>query len=152
MDHATAPQFQIALEVDCSPQCAWDRLWDLDRHERAIPATRIERTGPLTLGAHFTALTGPRWAAFRDEMVVRAWSPPSGAVIEKVGKVLGGTISVGIRPTASGSLVSWTQSVSIGTPTHRKSKDRFLDAITYRALPVIRAAYRRSIRRILRQN
>lgn len=149
MDGHSEPTFAIELELDCSPESAWKRLWDLDRHEQAIPATRIQRNGQLSLGSRFTALTGPRWVAFADPMVVRAWDAPRAAVIEKTGQRLRGVIRVTICPTASGSRLTWHQSVSIGTDTHRKEKSSFSRLLAYSFLPVIRAAYARSIRRIL---
>ena len=132
------PQFVIDLVVPGTPAQVWDRLWDLDRHTAAVPLTSVTG-GPLGEGARFTGRTAVGRAGFDDDMVVRCWDPPRRATVEKVGRVLGGTIEATLEPVADGTLLRWRQ--TYGAP--------LLPArLAALARPAVRAAYRSALTRI----
>ena len=134
------PTFSLELTVPGAPGQVWARLWDLDRHTAAVPLTTVDPV-PLAAGASFVARTGLGRAGFDDVMVVRAWDPPRRAVIDKVGRVLTGSIEVTLEPDGDDTRVRWTQSYGAAKVPHR------LAAL---ARPAVRAAYRSAVRRITR--
>lgn len=133
-----APQFTIDLVVADAPSAVWSRLWDLDRHTAAVPLTTVSG-GPLGAGARFTGRTSLGPVGFDDDMLVRTWEPPARAVIDKVGRVLRGSIEVTLDPVAGGTLVRWRQTYGAALVPDR------LAALTR---PAVRAAYRSALRRI----
>lgn len=138
------PTFTLELLVEGEPEQVWDRLWDLDRHTAAVPLTDVRGAGsePLHEGARFTARTGLGPVGVDDDMVVRLWEPPRHAVIEKVGRVLGGSLEVTLAPVRdqpARTLLRWRQSYSV---------TRLPDRLTGLARPAVRTAYRIALRRI----
>ena len=132
--------FWFDLLVPGPPPQVWERLWDLERHTRAIPLTTVGG-GPLQDGVRFTARTGLGRLGFDDVMVVREWEPPHHAVIEKVGRVLGGRIEVTLRPAGADTRLRWEQNYSATAVP---------DRVAALASPGVRAAYLRSVRQIAR--
>lgn len=145
------PAFEIDLLVPGLPEQVWARLWDLRRHTAAIPLTTVTTTtsldaGPdLAEGTSFTARTALGPFGLDDDMVVRAWDPPRHAVIDKVGRILTGTIEVDLRPAGPDSRLRWAQSfgATLGTA-------RVPDALAGLAAGPVRTAYRRALLRIAR--
>jgi len=137
------PRFRIVLEHPAPPQEVWRRLWDLERHTRAVPFTGVALDSPgsgLAQGRGFTARTSLGPLAVDDRMTVREWDPPRRAVVVKTGPVLTGTITVTVLPTRHGSAVLWEQDFGArGVPA-------WAAALTS---PLVRAGYRRALRRIL---
>jgi carbon monoxide dehydrogenase subunit G len=133
-----APQFTVDLVVPGSPAQVWQRLWDLDRHTAAVPLTTV--TGdPLGPGARFSGRTAVGPLGFDDDMVVRTWDPPRRAVVDKVGRVVTGSIVATLEPVADGTLLRWRQTYGAARVPGRVA------ALT---LPAVRAAYRSALRRI----
>ncbi|WP_066638467.1 SRPBCC family protein [Serinicoccus hydrothermalis] len=130
--------FWFDVLVPGPPEQVWGRLWDLERHTAAIPLTTA-LGGPLGPGAGFVARTRLGPVRIDDEMVVREWSPPAHAVVEKVGRPLGGRIEVSLRAAGPDTRVRWEQGYAVtGVP----------DALAALAAPAVRAAYLRAVRQI----
>lgn len=147
------PTFQVDLLVPGPPERVWARLWDLDRHTAAIPLTTVTPEPATATGtglrhpsglredARFTARTGLGPVGFDDDMVVRAWDPPRHAVVEKVGRLLGGRIEVDLAPAGPNTRLRWAQTfAATGVP----------DALAGLAAGGVRAAYRWALVRITR--
>lgn len=134
--------FTITLQRSEPAEVVWQRLWDLSRHSAAIALTKVRSCGdaPLAAGVHFTARTAIGPLGFNDHMVVRQWQPPTRAVIEKVGPLLFGTITVEITNTPHGSHLLWLQSYSVA---------KIADTITKSTATLIRRGYVRSLEKIL---
>lgn len=132
--------FTFDLVVPGDPAVVWERLWDLDRHTSTIPLTTV-RGGPLSLATTFVGRTALGPVGFDDVMVVREWDPPQRVVIDKVGRLLRGSIEVTLEPRDQATLVRWSQSYGAsGVP----------DALTRLTRPAVRAAYRHVVRRLTR--
>lgn len=100
---------------------AFERVTDWSRHR--VPLTRITVT-PVG----FTARTGIGSVGFDDPMEVTLWDPPRRVVLHKLGRVVRGDATITVRPSGSGSVVTWDEDVSvIGVP-------RLFDPILRRAL------------------
>ncbi len=132
------PGFALDVLVPGTPGQVWERLWDLDRHTATVPLTTVTG-GPLGAGARFTGRTAVGPVGFDDDMVVRAWDPPRRAVVEKVGRVLRGSIEVTLEPAPGGTLVRWRQAYGAALVP---------DRLAALARPAVRAAYRSALRRI----
>ncbi|AXH97085.1 SRPBCC family protein [Ornithinimicrobium avium] len=130
--------FSFQLTLAAPPDVVWERLWDLDRHTAAVPLTTVAG-GPLGAGARFTGRTGLGPLGFDDDMVVREWDPPRRAVVDKVGKVLRGAVTVTLRPTTEGTLVRWHQTYGAALVP---------DRLAALARPAVRTAYLLAVRRI----
>jgi len=133
-------EFWFDVLVPGSPEQVWARLWDLDRHTAAIPLTTT-LGGPLGAGADFVARTRLGPLRVDDEMHVREWEPHHRAVVDKVGRPLGGRITATLRPAGPDTRVRWEQRYAVtGVP----------DALAALAAPVVRAAYLRAVKQITR--
>lgn len=141
------PTFSLELAVPGDPAQVWARLWDLDRHTAAVPFTSAGG-GPLGAGTRFVARTAVGSLGFDDDMVVREWDPPHRAVIDKVGRVLTGSIEVTLDPVGEApdegdgsTRLRWRQTYGA---------TRVPDRVAGLARPAVRAAYRSALRRITR--
>lgn len=113
--------FVVSAETEHAPAETWARLWDLDAHTRVIPLTTVTAHPPATLlgpGVGFTGRTALGPLGFDDVMRVVEWSPPSEAgsgraVVDKLGRVVGGRIEVTVASRRRGSLVTWRQTVRL---------------------------------------
>lgn len=132
------PEFAFDVLVEDPPEQVWERLWDLRRHTATVPLTTVAGE-PLREGARFTGRTAVGPLGFDDDMVVRTWEPPRLAVVDKVGRVLTGTITVTLTPTARGTSVRWRQSYGAALVP---------DRLAALARPAVRTAYRSAVRRI----
>lgn len=149
------PAFEVDLLVPGSPEQVWARLWDLDRHTAAIPLTTVTAGPSATLatgapdpspsglrqGARFTARTSLGPVDLDDEMVVRAWDPPRRAVVDKVGRMLTGSIEVQLHPDGPGTRLRWAQTFRVA---------RVPDTLAGLAARPVRAGYRWALVRITR--
>ncbi|GAB3624979.1 hypothetical protein GCM10027418_30650 [Mariniluteicoccus endophyticus] len=122
-----------------SPEDALARLTDLALHERFVPLTRIDRSGPLEIGTRFTARTALGPVGFDDVMVVRALGPTH-ARFDKVGRFITGGTTIDVRPGPP-TVVEWTQELGVrGIPA----------ALDPAVGLVVRAAYGAMVRVLLR--
>lgn len=137
------PRFVLRLGVEAPPDQAWRRLWDLDRHTGAVPLTTVATAGgaPLGAGTSFTARTVLGPVAVDDVMVVREWRPPHRAVVAKTGRLLGGTITAELHGEGPATVLRWEQEYTVrGLP----------GPVSALAVPLVRAGYARTLRRITR--
>ncbi|WP_432546827.1 SRPBCC family protein [Kineococcus sp. SYSU DK004] len=97
----------------------FDVLTDWPRQSAWVPATAVFRLpGPVAgPGERFVGRTGVGPLAFDDEMLVTSWRAPApgraGRVeVVKTGRLLGGTVSLGVRDVGDGwAQVDWTEHV-----------------------------------------
>lgn len=136
--------FTVELRTDLTPDEALRRVLDLRRHDRIIPFTRVNPplgADALAPGTRFTARTSLGPLGFDDPMQITTLSfAPAGATIEKLGRIIGGSIAVDVVASADGSLVRWRQTVQM--PWLPK-------ALLPVATRVLRGGYRRVLVRLL---
>ncbi|MEM7094794.1 MAG: SRPBCC family protein [Actinomycetota bacterium] len=121
-------QFELTQDFDAPPQVVWDELVDWKGHEEWIPATWVELHGegePATLGAEFTAWSGPfpttnlgRRLSLQDRMRVDeiefdAAAGSGSCSVTKLGPTITGTAAFTIEPHSAGSRMVWTEDVSV---------------------------------------
>lgn len=139
----SAPSFTLRLNLTAPPERVWQLLWDLERHTRSVPFTEVAHADGVTalaLGTRFVGVTRLGPLVLNDEMVVREWQPSKRAVIEKVGSVLRGTITVTMAPSEGGTAMTWHQTVCVA---------RLPMPLVSLAIPLIRMGYRQALGRIL---
>lgn len=152
--------FTFRLDAALAPEEAWRRLADVSRHGEVVPLTRGSGPAPdeVEVGSRFVARTALGPFGFDDVMVVRETVPGRRLVLEKTGRMLGGTVTVDIAPrpaaadamptsaaptTGPGSVVAWHQSVVfpwLPGPTRR---------LAGLAVPLLAVGYRTTVRRLL---
>lgn len=122
--------FEIQHRFDTSPREVWDALVDWEGHAAWIPATRVElgEGDPTTPGFTFTAWTGVRLLALKDEMRVAecAWDAADQrgrCVVEKLGPVLLGRAGFTVAGEEGGTIVEWFENVTV------RRAPRFLGSI-----------------------
>lgn len=133
---------------------AWALVADVRNHARWIPMTRIEAPAALTVGARFTAVSGPGatngYPGLADRMVVTSLVAPSTpeartgrAVLRKEGPLLLGTAEIVVVPgDDDGALVTWVEDVHLrGLPARwtRRLLRPVLTAMTWYALRKVHA-------------
>ncbi|MGR8012110.1 SRPBCC family protein [Streptomyces hypolithicus] len=113
-------RFRIAQTAALPADEAWRRLTVWEHHAAQVPLTRITVTtpAPTAPGTVFVARTGLGPLGFDDPMEVVAWDPPvaGGAGhcrLEKRGAVVLGWAEIDVRPQPAGSLVVWTEDLSL---------------------------------------
>lgn len=138
----TRPGFVLEVSSPLTPDDLWARLWDLDRHSASIPLTTVTAADgrPLALGSLFTGRTALGPLGFDDVMEVTSWQRPTHATIEKIGRWLGGRITVDVEPRGTGSRLVWSQTYR--TPL-------LPDRLAGLASGLVRHGYATSIRRII---
>ncbi|WP_456694784.1 SRPBCC family protein [Aeromicrobium sp. P5_D10] len=103
---------EIVREVHLSPEEAWSRLTDWERHGDFVPLTRISLT---TRG--FDAFTGIGRAGFHDPMDVVQWDEPAFCRLEKRGRVVSGWAELSVDPIGGRSRVTWREDIRVrGVP------------------------------------
>ena len=142
-------RFTVTIDSDLAAPEAWRRLLDLRAHSVVIPLTTVTgdatAASDLVVGSRFVARTGLGPVGFDDEMVVESIVAPTAttagnARIRKEGNVVRGRIDVRVTPTASGSVVVWSQRIGVrGVPAA-------LDPVVAK---LAGAAYGSTIRRLL---
>lgn len=141
--------FAVRILTPLSTAEAWSRVLDLRAHSAVIPLTTVTGdtlyAAELAPGSRFVARTSIGPIGFDDRMVVDELTQPqdgSGgwARIRKEGKVIRGLIELSVTPSGNGSLVEWSQDISVpGVPG-------FLDPVV---AGVARVAYGTALRKLL---
>lgn len=141
MEEKEWSNFTIEIYSPETVDVVWSRLWDLDRHSRAVPFTTVlsQRTS-LRIGARFVARTKLGPITIDDRMVVRYWEPPHRAIVEKVGPFLFGIIDAKIVCDGNGCLLRWKQ---------RYRVNRVPDLLVQTTKPFVARAYRAALKKIL---
>lgn len=113
-------EFVLRVDAPLTPEQAWTRVWDLDRHTEVIPLTTVTLEPPLrrlAVDARFCGRTALGPIGFDDPMRVDVWEPSttgSGrAVVTKTGSVIGGRIEVTVAPAAGTARITWRQRVEV---------------------------------------
>lgn len=123
-----------------------DRVFDLARHDREVPFTRVTpAAGCPAAGDRFVAVTRLGPVRLVDEMVVEEWSQSGDGSalvrIRKEGSPLGGEIVASVRPVdADRSVLVWDQTVRVR---------RIPDVFVRLAAPLIALGYRTTMARIV---
>ena len=111
----TGGVFTVDLRCDCPPGEALRRVLDLRAHTRLIPLTTVTpavAANQLQPGFRFVARTGVGPLAFDDVMVVEEIDAAS-ARIAKQGRIIQGSIALGVTAEPGGSAVRWQQQVRL---------------------------------------
>lgn len=107
-------EFEVVRRTELSPEEAWRRLTDWERHGAFIPFTKVALTGVIRddVGAGFVARTGIGPLHFDDPMDVTVWQPPlyerpGVCEIHKRGRVVVGWAVLTVTKVDDGSIISW---------------------------------------------
>ncbi|MBB1510416.1 hypothetical protein [Tessaracoccus sp. MC1756] len=142
-------RFTVTLHADCPPPEALSRVLDLRAHSRVIPFTTLTPApsfAELEPGARFVARTAIGPFGFDDPMVVEHLDAGPGrcsARLRKQGRAIRGLIRVECLPDDGGATVIWRQAVHLPWWPRR---------LHWLAVPVLRAGYRRVLRRLLAES
>ena len=143
-------RFTITQQWPASARVVFDHLVDWDAHSASIPLTTVVHEGVPLPGQRIVARTGGTRFGFDDPMEVRVLRPPAGdapgdpgGIVEvtKQGRVIQGWVRWTVTPAATGSVVQWSQELTVPWLPRR------LDAVVG---VVGRTAYRSGLRRLLR--
>jgi uncharacterized protein YndB with AHSA1/START domain len=141
------PEVSESIEVDAPAEQVWAALTDWVAQGRWILATDVRPVvGPARgVGGRLVAVTGVPLPGGRrlgvvDTMEITRWEPPTRCDVLHTGRVVRGTGTFEIRPDGGRSTFVWSEQVEppvgavgrLGWPL---------------AEPVVRAAYRASLRR-----
>ena len=141
--------FAVRILTPLSAAEAWARVLDLRAHSAVIPLTTLAGdtlyAAGLVPGSRFVARTAVGPIGFDDMMVVDEVTQPSDghgawARIRKEGNVVRGLIELTVTPSGTGSLVEWSQDISV------RCVPGVLGPVVAR---VARAAYGTTLRRLL---
>ncbi|MEW2529163.1 SRPBCC family protein [Streptomyces sp. NPDC047071] len=113
--------FQLVRTTPLSPDEAWRRLTDWERHGQVMPLTRVTVSGAESggAGALLTARSGVGPLAFDDVMEVVLWQPPRGrrgiCRLVKRGSFVTGwaEIEVGPEEAGAGARVVWREELGV---------------------------------------
>lgn len=146
---AALPRFAFTVTSVLPPREAWRRIVDVAGHGQVVPLTRGSGPRPedLLVGSRLVARTALGPFGFDDLMEVRECQPGRRVVLEKVGRVIGGTVTVDITECREGSQIRWRQTLSLPwlhCPTRRMGT--FVMNIL---APVLRRGYTRVVTRLL---
>ena len=140
------PEVSEQVDIDAPPEQVWGALTDWTRQGEWILATDVRPVvGPARgVGGRLVAITGlpvgGRRLGVVDTMEITRWEPPTRCDVLHTGRVVRGPGGFEIRPRGSGSTFTWSERIDLplgalgrlGWPV---------------AEPLIRAGYRRSLRR-----
>ncbi|HET6878066.1 MAG TPA: SRPBCC family protein [Jatrophihabitans sp.] len=108
--------FEVSRNSPLSPEQAWARLTDWQRHARYVPLTTMSvvKSSPDGVGTVFVARTGVGRFGFDDPMEIVEWQPPSAGAggrcrIEKRGRVMLGWAELRVEPHDGGSRATWRE-------------------------------------------
>jgi hypothetical protein len=115
-----AVSFDVVRRFDAPPRRVWDELVDWPGHGAWIPATTIAGGDgdPTEVGYTFTAWSGVRPLVLEDRMRVTecTWDEERRVgvcAVDKLGPVLGGSAGFTVGAHRDGSLVVWSEDVTI---------------------------------------
>ncbi|MET9364231.1 SRPBCC family protein [Streptomyces sp. NPDC006632] len=116
--------FRIERRTDLTPDEAWRRLTDWERHGDSVPLTRVTvRTAPPTgRGTVFVARTGLGRLCFQDPMEITRWQPPVPGTpgrcrLEKRGRTIAGWAEIEVGAAGRGAYLVWREELRVrGVP------------------------------------
>lgn len=99
---------EIVRDVHLSPEAAWNRLTDWERHGDFVPLTTIGLTP-----SGFVARTGMGPVGFDDPMEIVSWEPPSFCRLEKRGRVVTGWAELRVTTHDELTRVIWREDIHV---------------------------------------
>ena len=127
--------FQLVRTCPASPATVWDVLTDFAGHEEWIPLTtmRVDDGSPR-IGWGWAGVSGVGPLRFADSMVLTRWELPVGAVggrfsMVKTGRVLDGWADVRVDPAPGGTVVSWSEDISLRPRPLRRATQPLVDRV-----------------------
>lgn len=153
--------FAFRIDTALAPHEAWRRVVDVSAHGEVVPFTTGRGPAPedAVVGSRYVARTRLGPLGFDDVMVVREIEAGRRVVFEKVGRLLGGVVTVEITPVRraagpdgergldSGAQVVWAQSITLPWVPVRLRP--VAAVVTSAAAPAIGAGYRRVVTKLL---
>lgn len=153
--------FAFRIDTALAPHEAWRRVVDVSAHGEVVPFTTGRGPAPedAVVGSRYVARTRLGPLGFDDVMVVREIEAGRRVVFEKVGRLLGGVVTVEITPVRraagpdgerdldGGAEVAWAQSITLPwVPGRLRPAAAFVTRV---AAPAIGAGYRRVVTKLL---
>ena len=144
--------FAFRIDTALAPHEAWRRVVDVSAHGEVVPFTTGRGPAPedAVVGSRYVARTRLGPLGFDDVMVVREIEAGRRVVFEKVGRLLGGVVTVEITPERGldgGAQVAWAQSITLPwVPGRLRPAAAFVTRV---AAPAIGAGYRRVVTKLL---
>lgn len=153
--------FAFRIDTALAPHEAWRRVVDVSAHGEVVPFTTGRGPAPeaAVVGSRYVARTRLGPLGFDDVMVVREIEAGRRVVFEKVGRLLGGVVTVEITPVRraagpdgergldGGAQVVWAQSITLPwVPGRLRPAAAFVTRV---AAPAIGAGYRRVVTKLL---
>jgi hypothetical protein len=114
MDETSSCHAEASVDLPLEPQDAWNVVMDWERQSRWMLFTRVWATGQdgTGVGGGVAARTSVGGVGFTDDMVITHWDPPRECTVKHLGKVVRGTGTFRITPTAgAGSTFTWAEDV-----------------------------------------
>ena len=153
--------FAFRIDTALAPHEAWRRVVDVSAHGEVVPFTTGRGPAPedAVVGSRYVARTRLGPLGFDDVMVVREIEAGRRVVFEKVGRLLGGVVTVDITPARraagpdgerdldGGAQVVWAQSITLSWVPARLRP--VAAVVTRAAAPAIGAGYRRVVTKLL---
>ena len=153
--------FAFRIDTALAPHEAWRRVVDVSAHGEVVPFTTGRGPAPedAVVGSRYVARTRLGPLGFDDVMVVREIEAGRRVVFEKVGRLLGGVVTVEITPVRraagpdgergldGGAQVVWAQSITLPwVPGRLRPAAAFVTRV---AAPAVGAGYRRVVTKLL---
>lgn len=142
--------FTFEVTTPLSPDQAWRRIVDVSSHGQVVPFTTGRGPSPdeATVGSRYVARTALGPIGFDDVMLVVILEAGRRVVFDKVGRLLGGTVEVELRPDGpTGARVRWRQSIEL--PWVPRALRPVANLVLRVLAPVICAGYRRVVTKLL---
>jgi hypothetical protein len=113
MDATGSCHAEASVELGLDQATAWDVVMDWDRQSRWMLLTRVWATGNdgVGVGGGVAARTSVGGIGFTDDMVITHWDPPRECAVKHLGKLVRGTGTFTVEPTATGSRFTWSEDV-----------------------------------------
>jgi uncharacterized protein YndB with AHSA1/START domain len=127
--------FQLVRTCPAAPATVWDVLTDFAGHERWIPLTtmRVDQGAPR-VGWGWAGVSGLGPLSFADSMVLSRWEPPADEdggrfSMVKTGRVLDGWADVRVDPAPGGTVVTWSEDISLRPRPLRRATQPLVDRV-----------------------
>ncbi len=106
--------FTFTRRSPLSVEDAFAAVADVAAHTAHVPLTTVTTDeGSPHVGWGFVAVTGVGRVGFSDRMYLTAWKPPHRFRMVKTGRLLAGWAEIAVAPDGPGSLVTWTEEITL---------------------------------------
>ena len=154
MEGVRKAAFDFEVDTHLSPVEAWRRVADVSQHGQVVPLTVGSGPTPqqVRVGSRLVARTALGPVGFDDVMIVREADEGRRLVLEKVGQLLGGLVTVSVAAHAGGGArVAWRQSIELPWLANAPAPVRRVGALGMAgAAPLIGWGYRAVVTRLVR--